>query len=349
MFHALFVMQGMNPNGLNITWASLWRVFFMIVLATVLFFAADVLIALFLAVVVSSALDPIVSWLENKKIPRILGTLAIYIIVVFMLAFIIYAIIPIALSEFTSLLNSLNDKISRPDLEFINISQLVTAINEGLGRVTNVLISGSQSFLDILSKFFGGIMLTTSVFVLSFYLTVGKDGVERFLLTILPPAYEARAIELYTKVRRKIGRWLRGQLLLSLVIGIAVFFGLWLLGVKYSLILGLLAGVFELVPYVGPIFSGSVAVLVAATNSLTLGLYTLLLFVLIQQIENNVLVPAVMSLTTSLNPVVILISLLVGAKLFGFIGLILAVPAAVLLQEIIEDWSEAKKRNRSVA
>ena len=321
----------------------------MIVLVTTLFFAADVLIALFLAVVVSSALDPIVSWLENKRIPRILGTLAIYIVVVFILAFIIYAVIPIALSEFTSLLNSLNDKMSRPDLEFINISQLVTAINEGLGRVTNVLISGSQSFLDILSKFFGGIMLTTSVFVLSFYLTVGKDGVERFLLTILPPTYEARAIELYTKVRRKIGRWFRGQLLLSLVIGITVFFGLWLLGVKYSLILGLLAGIFELVPYVGPIFSGSIAVLVAATSSLTLGLYTLLLFVLIQQIENNVLVPAVMSLTTSLNPVVILISLLVGAKLFGFIGLILAVPAAVLLQEIIEDWSEAKKRNRSVS
>ena len=222
------------------------------------------------------------------------------------------------------------------------------AINEGLGRVTNVLISGSQSFLDIISRFFGGIALTASVFVLSFYLTVGKDGVERFLLTILPPTYEARAIELYTKVRRKIGRWLRGQMLLSLVIGITVFFGLWLLGVKYSLILGILAGIFELVPYVGPIFSGSVAVLVAATDSLTLGVYTLLLFILIQQIENNVLVPAVMSLTTSLNPVVILISLLVGAKLFGFIGLILAVPAAVLLQEIIEDWSESRKRNRGV-
>lgn len=321
----------------------------MIVLATVLFFAVDVLVALFLAVVVSSALDPIVTWLEKKKIPRILGTLAIYIVAVFILAFIIYAIIPIALSEFSSLLNSLNEKISRPDLAFINISQLVDAINEGLGRVTNVLISGSQSFLDITSRFFGGIALTVSVFVLSFYLTVGKDGVERFLLTILPPTYEARAIELYTKVRRKIGRWLRGQLLLSLVIGVAVFFGLWLLGVKYSLILGILAGIFELVPYVGPIFSGSVAVLVAATDSLTLGVYALLLFILIQQIENNVLVPAVMSLTTSLNPVVILISLLVGAKLFGFIGLVLAVPAAVLLQEIIEDWSETRKRNRGAA
>jgi len=320
----------------------------MIILATVLFFAVDVLVALFLAVVVSSALDPIVTWLEKKKIPRILGTLAIYIVAVFVLAFIVYAIVPIALSEFSSLLNSLDEKISRPDLAFINISQLVDAINEGLGRVTNVLISGSQSFLDIISRFFGGIALTASVFVLSFYLTVGKDGVERFLLTILPPTYEARAIELYTKVRRKIGRWLRGQMLLSLVIGITVFFGLWLLGVKYSLILGILAGIFELVPYVGPIFSGSVAVLVAATDSLTLGVYTLLLFILIQQIENNVLVPAVMSLTTSLNPVVILISLLVGAKLFGFIGLILAVPAAVLLQEIIEDWSESRKRNRGV-
>ena len=321
----------------------------MIVLATVLFFAVDVLVALFLAVVVSSALDPIVTWLEKKKIPRILGTLAIYIVAVFILAFIIYAIIPIALSEFSSLLNSLNEKISRPDLAFINISQLVDAINEGLGKVTNVLISGSQSFLDITSKFFGGIALTASVFVLSFYLTVGKDGVERFLLTILPPTYEARAIELYARVRRKIGRWLRGQMLLSLVIGVTVFFGLWLLGVKYSLILGILAGIFELVPYVGPIFSGSVAVLVAATDSLTLGVYTLLLFILIQQIENNVLVPAVMSLTTSLNPVVILISLLVGAKLFGFIGLILAVPAAVLLQEVIEDWAETRKRNRSGA
>lgn len=321
----------------------------MIILATVLFFAVDVLVALFLAVVVSSALDPIVTWLEKKRIPRILGTLAIYIVAVFILAFIIYAIIPIALSEFSSLLNSLNEKISRPDLAFINISQLVDAINEGLGRVTNVLISGSQSFLDITSKFFGGIALTVSVFVLSFYLTVGKDGVERFLLTILPPTYEARAIELYAKVRRKIGRWLRGQLLLSLVIGVTVFFGLWLLGVKYSLILGILAGIFELVPYVGPIFSGSVAVLVAATDSLTLGVYALLLFILIQQIENNVLVPAVMSLTTSLNPVVILISLLVGAKLFGLIGLVLAVPAAVLLQEIIEDWSEARKRNRGAS
>src|SRR3989344_6160875 len=144
----------MNPNGLNIPWTSLWRVFFMIILATVLFFAVDVLVALFLAVVVSSALDPIVTWLEKKKIPRILGTLAIYIVAVFVLAFIVYAIVPIALSEFSSLLNSLDEKISRPDLAFINISQLVDAINEGLGKVTNVLISGSQSFLDITSKFF---------------------------------------------------------------------------------------------------------------------------------------------------------------------------------------------------
>lgn len=333
---------------MNIAWGSLWRLFFMLVLTVVLFISLDVLIALFLAIVISAALDPAVSWLEKKKIPRILGTLAIYLLAIFLLALVVYAIVPIALSELSNLLASLSEKISRPDLEFINISEWVEVINEGLSKVTNILISGGRSFLDITSRVLGGIALTASIFVLSFYLTVGKDGVERFLLTILPSAYETKAIDLYNKVRRKIGRWLRGQFILSLAVGFTVFIGLWLLGVKYSLVLGILAGLFELVPYVGPIFSGAISVLVALTNSVTLGIYTLLLFIVIQQLENNVLTPAVMSLTTSLNPVVILTALLIGAKLFGFIGLILAVPAAVLLQEIIEDWSESKKKRRGL-
>ena len=338
----------MNNGFFELSWDSLWRIFFMLILAVVLFLALDVLVALFLAIVISSALDPVVSWLEKKRVPRLLGTLGLYLIVIFLLALVVYAIVPIALSELSNLLENLSDKVSRPNLEFINISQIVETVNQGLGRITNVLISGGQSFLDITSKVLGGIALTASIFVLSFYLTVGKDGVERFLLTVLPSGYEEKAVDLYGRVRRKIGRWLRGQLVLSLVIGFAVFVGLWLLGVKYALILGIVAGILELVPYVGPIFSGGVAVLVALTTSFTLGIYTLLLFVVIQQIENNVLVPAVMSLTTSLNPVAILISLLIGAKLFGFIGLILAVPAAVLLQELAEDWSASKKRRRGL-
>jgi predicted PurR-regulated permease PerM len=185
----------------------------------------------------------------------------------------------------------------------------------------------------------GGLFFAAIVFVISFYLTVGRDGVEKFLITILPYQHHEKVLTIYERVRRKISLWFRGQLLLSLIVGLAVFIGLWILGVKYSLVLGIAAGLFELIPYVGPIFSGSLAVLFALTESVTLGLYALILFIVIQQIESHLLIPTVMGKTTNLNPVIVLVSLLMGGKIFGLIGVILAVPLAVLVQEMLRDWS----------
>lgn len=334
-------------KGITISWGSLWRVLIVLALATILFIARDILVALFLAIVISSALDPIVSWLEKRRIPRILGTLAIYILLIFFIALLAYAVIPIALSEFSNLLASIS-RYSGTVFDFIDTSGLIESINQSLAKITNVLLSGSTSLLEIGSKFLGGLTAAASVFVLSFYLTVGKDGVERFLTAILPSMYEPKIVDMYSRIKKKIGRWLSGQIVLSLGVGLITFLGLWILGVRYSLLLGIVAGIFELVPYVGPIFSGSVAVLVGLTTSLTTALYVLVLFIIIQQLENHILVPAVTNLTTDLEPVVILISILIGAQVFGFIGLILAVPAAVLLQEFLNDWSQAKARRRSL-
>lgn len=337
----------MDQKGITISWGSLWRIFIVLILATILFLARDILVALFLAIVISSALDPIVSWLEKRKIPRILGTLGIYIVLIFFIALLAYAVIPIALAEFNNLLGSFG-KYTGTLFDFIDTSGFIESINQSLAKITNVLLSGSTSLLEIGSKFLGSLTASLSVFVLSFYLTVGRDGVERFLVKILPSVYEPRMLDIYGRVRKKIGRWLTGQVALSFAVGLVTFLGLWLLGVKYSLILGILAGIFELVPYVGPIFSGSIAVLVGLTTSVTTAFYVLILFIIIQQLENHVLVPAVTNLTTALEPVVILISLLIGAQVFGFVGLILAVPAAVLLQELLEDWSQAKARRRGL-
>lgn len=337
----------MDQKGVSISWGSLWKVVMMLLLVTILFIARDILVALFLAIVISSALDPIVTWLEKRRVPRLLGTLAIYIVLIFFLALLAYAVVPIALSELNILLGSLS-KYSGTLFDFIDTSGLIASVNEALGKITNLLLSGSTSVLEIGTKFLGGLTATVSVFVLSFYLTVGKDGAEKFLLTILPSVYESKTILLYRRIKKKIGNWLAGQVVLSLAIGLMVFLGLWILGVKYSLILGILAGIFELIPYVGPIFSGSLAVLVALTDSAPLGFYVLILFIIIQQLENNLLVPAVTNLTTALQPTVILIALLIGAKVFGFIGIVLAVPAAVLLQEFLDDWSEAKARRRGL-
>jgi len=334
-------------SKIDITWEGLWRIFVVVLAAWVLFLARDVVLAVVLAIVVSAALDQPVSFLEKKKVPRIISTLGLFILIGLAVALVAYTVVPLAIFELNHLLGSLN-KSSGAIFDILQSSEAIDALNKGLNQLSNALIAGSVSLADIVSHFFGGAFLALSIFVLSFYLTLGKDGVEQFLVAILPQAHEAEVVKVYTRVRIKIGRWLEGQLLLSLGMGVLVFLGLWLLDVRYSLILGILAGLLELVPFVGPIFSGSIATLVGLGTSLTLAFYVFLLFVVLQQLEGHVLVPAVTRFTTNLNPVVVLIALLLGGKTFGFIGLVLAVPIAVFVQELVEDWTAVKARRRGL-
>lgn len=335
-------------RGLEVSWASLWRIVGMLVLVSVLYVALDIWVAVLLAIVISSALDSSVTWLERKKIPRVIGTLAIFISVILAFALILYTVVPIALTELNILLKNIG-KIDSPALSFPEANRIINVINESLGKLADLLLSGSASFIDVVSNFIGGLALAVSVFVLSFYLTVDRGGVEKFLRAVMPPGYEEKFLEIYFRTRNKIGQWLYGQIFLSLSVGVAVFLGLWFIGVKYSLVLGIFAGLFEIVPFVGPILSGAIAFLVATSDSLSTGVYVFLLFTLIQQAESVFLIPVFMRLTTNLHPAIILISLLVGARLMGFIGFILAVPLAVMLQELVDHWSNEKTKRRASA
>ena len=256
----------MEPRSLTISWEMLWRVFFMVLLGWLLFAASNVLVALLLAIVISTAFDPIVSFLERYRIPRILGTLFIYLAAAAAFGVMIYALVPIAIDEITIFLKSSSGFIG-PALETLNAKALVSALSAALNQFSDFL-SGDVSIADLATRFLGGAFFGVAVFAISFYLTVGRDGVRRFLIAVLPSASEDRALRVYERVSRKIGRWLAGQVFLSLFIGVAIFLGLWLLGVKYSLFIGILAAIAELVPYVGPIFTGSLAVLIGLSESL---------------------------------------------------------------------------------
>jgi len=123
-----------------------------------------------------------------------------------------------------------------------------------------------------------------------------------------------------------------------------IFIGLLILGVDYSLFLGIMAGILEMVPIVGPVFTGVLAFLVAISQSWTLGISVVVLFVIIQQMESHLLVPVVMRKTIGLHPVVVVFSLLAGSQLAGFVGLVLSVPSAVIIEELIEDWAVRKRQ-----
>lgn len=317
----------------------------MLVLIAALFLAKEILLLLFLAIVVSSAFDTPVTFFEKKGIPRVLTTLLIFLLFLGFLALILYTIIPIGITEFKDLLNNVS-RLQLPVFGTLDGTSFAQNLDKALNRFADLLFSGGVSFLDFISRLFGSVILIITTVVISFYLTVSRGGVEKFLKTILPLTYEDYAVGFYHRVRRKLGLWLQGQLVLMLIVGIAVLIGLLLLGVKYSLILAILAGFLEIVPVAGPIFSGVLGTLVAISDSWLLGLYTAILFFAIQQLENHLLVPIVMKRTVNINPVVVVVALLAGSQIAGIIGIILAVPTAVIFQELLEDWEEKKTRDR---
>jgi len=337
---------GMDRTRLDISWSSLFRVLVIGLAIYAAFLMRETISILILALVISTALEPGVDRLEKMKIPRILGTIIIFLVALTILAFVVYTILPITLLELNSLFNNLGGLAE----QFLGISspaQITNFIDTDLSNLTNLLLSGGVPFLQVLGKLLGSVAYAIAVLVLSFYLTISRDGVEKFIKSILPEGAEARALQIYRTTRRKIGRWFQAQIVLSLVIGTAVFIGLWIIGIKQNLVLAVIAAVFELVPVVGPIFAGALAVAVSAGESLRLGLYVLFLFLAIQQIENQLLVPLVMKRAVGINPVIILIALLGGAQIAGVIGMLVAIPTAVLLQEILNGWVEVKSSRSS--
>ena len=317
----------------------------MLVLVLFIYLAREALLILLLAIVISSALDRLVLLLERFKIPRLLGTLMIFIAGISIVTALLYTIFPIAILEFTTLLEKIGT-ITDGRIETSSLAQIINTITPNLNNLAKLLLSGTASFTEVIGTVFGGVFSVISVLILSFYLTLSRDGVGRFLRAIFPPMIEEYTLDIYYRVRRKIGRWLEAQLFLGFIIGLLTFFGLWLLGVPYALVLAFLAAFFELVPVVGPIFAGAIGVVIAGTESLTLALYTFLLFLIIQQVENHVFFPFVMRKAVDLHPVIVLVSLLAGAKIAGFVGIVLAVPLAVAAQEVLEDWMKRKDKLR---
>lgn len=331
----------------EISWGSIWRVVVVAAFAAFLYLISDVLLVVVLSVILSSALDAPVSFLERKRIPRLLGTLLIYLLVFLVFSVMVYTVVPIATFELTKVLSSFTELGGTPFslLDSKIIENLTEVLNNNLEEWTARLATGSISVLSITSSIFGGVMLLVSTIVFTFYLAVGKNGVDNFLTAVLPIAYENYVIDVLHRVRSKIGRWLQAQIALSLIMGFAVGMGLWLLGVRYSLILGIMAFVFETIPVVGPVFVGIVAIVTAATDSVNLALYTFLFFIALQQLENHFLVPILMRKAVGLHPLIVFIALITGTNLLGFVGLLLAVPVAVTIQEVVEDWTQKKQRH----
>jgi predicted PurR-regulated permease PerM len=330
----------MERRNIDISWESLLRVLLFVVLVGIMYEGRQIILGLFLAIIISSGLEGIVDKMAHVGLPRSISVILLFLFAVVGVIFILYSVVPVLILELNTIFSGADKNISGSLGSLLNISS---------GSSGGILSSISSQFLNgatplaFFSSALGSFGLAIAVIISSFYLSLSEDGVERFIKVVIPPDYEPQALKIYSHSRRLIGSWFRTQLLLSLIMGLIVWIGLLLLHVPYAFLIGFIAAACELVPFVGPIISGAIGVVTALTISSTLALYTLIFFLIAQQFESNLLVPLLNRRSVGLHPVIVIVALLIGAEIGGFLGIVIAVPAAAVFQEVIQDWSTKKR------
>ena len=203
--------------------------------------------------------------------------------------------------------------------------------------------SVSAGFVHSASSIFGGALSLILIIVISFYLAVQEDGVEKFLRIVVPIKREEYVLNLWKRTQAKIGLWMQGQLILAVLVGILVYLGLMVLGVRNALLFAVLAALLETIPLFGPIIAAIPAVAAAYVDSgASAGFIVAGLYLIIQQFENHLIYPLVVKKIVGVPPILVIISLLVGFKLAGFLGILLSVPLSSMLVEFLDDIQKKK-------
>jgi len=338
---------------IDVNTGTLIKFVLVVIFFAFLYVLKDVFIIFFFAIIIASAISPFTNWLESKGFPRLLGVLFLFLTVIGLIGFVLSLIVPFVSQDVTQLLSTLPETISKLSSSLERAQEgapqyldFVSEIQNILEIFSTYLQQSAQSAVGLIVSIFGGVVSFVAILVISFYLSVTKDGIQNFLDSIVPEKYEQYVKGLWKRAEIKMGRWIQGQFILGLVMGLVIYVGLSLMGVKYALVLALLAAVLEIVPIVGPVLAAIPSVFLALLQSPALGLWVILFYILAQQIENNLLVPLVLGKTVGLNPVVVIIALLVGQQLAGISGMILAVPLATILVEILDDFAKHKESKR---
>ena len=335
---------------IDITYQSLVRVLVVAAIAAALWLLRDILIVVLLAVVIASGIEPAVQWFRRYRVPRVLAVLIVFVLGLTVIGGAVSLILPPLISESQAFLDAF-PRYQRlllqeaRDLQNLPFSGFLSESAEDiiLNPPFDIRTIGAGAFGFLLAVF-GGVFSGVLLFVVSFYFASQEKGIERFLRTVTPLRDEEYVIGLWQRSQAKIGQWLRGQALLAVIIGLLVYFALTILNVRYALSLALLAAIFEVIPIAGPILAAVPAVFFGFLESPTQGLIVAATYVLIQQLESHLIVPVVMRRTVGVSPLLVILSLLAGARLGGILGMLLAVPVAAVIVEFLTDIDQRRRQ-----
>jgi predicted PurR-regulated permease PerM len=349
----------MTDTTIHISASSVLRALLVVLGAYVLFVLKDIVLVVLAAVVIASAIEPATRSVMYLRIPRTVAVVIVYLGVAIILFAITYFLLPSLLSEVASFLAQLPGYVSTLDLRPLLDRFAIPGSATIAQNITQTLSAGDvlstlKSFIEVpggtfrlVSTVFGGVFSFVLIIILSFYLSVQEDGIPDFLRIVTPARHHEYALNLWKRAQRKIGQWMQGQLLLMLLVGVLVFLGLTILGIPHAFLFAIFSGLFEIIPLFGPILSSIPGIAVAFTQGgLTLALVVTGLYVIIQQFENHLIYPLVVNKVVGVPAIVVILALIVGAELAGFIGALLSVPVAAVLMELVHD---SQKRTAQTA
>lgn len=295
----------------------------------------DIILLLLLSLIVASALEPMVEYFNRHRVPKAVSVLTVYVLVLGFLVLVLYLLIPPAILQFQLLaekwpeyFSRFQDQLGSIDLSNFSPSYLFDEFSGG--------------FLDKTFGVFSGLFSFITVLVVSFYLVAEEQSMKQFVANLIPAQHHDVVLGLIEKIQAKMGKWVLGQIILSFSIFALTYIGLLILGVDYALFLALLAGLLEVVPYIGPFLSAVPAVFFAFIQNPALAIAVVILYIIVQKTEGYVLVPKIMQKTVGLSPLVVLVSLLIGFKLAGILGLLISVPIASAISVVIQEFSPQK-------
>jgi|WetSurMetagenome_2_1015567.scaffolds.fasta_scaffold06814_5 predicted PurR-regulated permease PerM len=339
---------------INITWQGILKIIAVLAVVYLLFLIKSVLAVLFVAFLLSSALSPAVDWLQKRKIPRVLAAVVIYLAAIFLMGLSAYFFLPSVAREVIDFSKNSPEYISKISSGLSSFGGY-SDVDEGSATILDDLKSigadwqgAAGKTISILARIFGGILSFVLIIVLTFYMLVEDGILKKLILTVMPAQKRVYALDLAGRIEEGVGRWLRGQLLLSAIIFIVIYVGLLIIGVKHALLLALIAGLAEFIPYLGPLIASIPALLLSFAQAPMLAIFVAGLYYLTHWLEGHIIVPQVMGRIVGLNPIIIIAVMLSGFKIAGLVGTILAIPVATAANIIIRYIIERKSLHKEV-
>lgn len=333
----------------SITPGTIWLVTGIVVavgiLAYIVATAINILILLFIAIIFAEAIRPIMNWLRHRHIARPVGVLLIYLAIVGIVAFLVYLLLQPLIGQLSDLQQAIPHYLDLARRYFDQLQtmlgnnpQIARAFGQLEGQLGGLVTTILGYVLYIPVAIAGALVGIVAIAAMAFFWLTGTDALLPFVVGLFPLGAQARATDVFEEMAGRLGGYVRGVVFNMFVIGILSGTGDFLLGVPYAVLLGILAGLTEILPYIGPWIGGTAAVMVALLASgFGLGVEVTALYILIQVIEGHTLVPLVMNRAVHLNPLTVIVAVLIGGTLYGIVGGVLAVPVAAVIKVLVTE------------